>query len=96
MSKTRVRITARSFHWSPFVTYFVYSKPTLKSMHSSNHIEHTPCWSPGEANRFSSSQEITLILWNPKVYYCIHKCPPSFTVLSQIDPVHAPIEHRRK
>jgi hypothetical protein len=28
--------------------------------------------SPGEANRFSASQEITRILWNPKVRYRNH------------------------
>jgi len=40
--------------------------------------------------RFSASQEIPCILWNPKVRNHIHKSPPPVPILSQISLVHAP------
>jgi len=37
---------------------------------------------------FSTSQKILRILWNPKVYYRIHKSPPPVPIVNLINPVH--------
>ena len=49
----------------------------------------SPCW---EANRFSSSQ-ILRILLNSKVHYRIYKWSPPVPILSQIEQLHVPTSH---
>ena len=56
-------------------------------------MEQSPSW---KDNRFAASEEITHTLWNPKVHYRIHKCPPPVPILNQLDPVHIPTSHLLK
>ena len=42
-----------------------------------------------EQLRSLASEESDSILWNPKFHYCLHKIPPLFPILGQINPVHA-------
>ena len=78
----RLYLTANSYSAvvdSPQLTYSL--------THS---MQQSPSW---ETNRFAASQEIPSILWNPKVHYLIHKCPPSIPIVSQLDPFHTPKSH---
>ena len=56
-------------------------------------LEHSSSW---ETNRFSASQEIPHILWNPNGHYRTQKRPPPVFIPSQINPVHVSPSHFSK
>ena len=53
-------------------------------------MEHSPS---SEANRFSATQEIPRILWNPQGSLRHSQCPSTVLIMSQLDPVHTLTSH---
>ena len=66
-----------------FITYLLTYLLTYSMVQS-------PSW---EENWFAASQEIPLILWNPKVHYRTHKRPTPVPVLGQPNTVPIPTSH---
>jgi len=63
----------------------------LHQVHVLTILTADPSW---EVNRFSTSQEIPQISWNPKVHYRSYKSSPPVLIPSQINPVAKCISFR--
>jgi len=86
---SRVRVTSAAQHQRPR-SYECTTLTYLLTYLLTHSIQQSPPW---EANRFSASQEIHLILRNLKVHYRIHTRPPPVPIQSQLSPVHIPTSH---
>ena len=73
-----IEIRNLPWHWDKLIYLLTY------------YMQQSPSWKP---NRFTSSQEIPRILWNPKFHHRIQKWPPTLPMLNQLEPAHSPTSH---
>ena len=77
--------TCKSLEFHSLDIYFRLKETKLISLLTYS-MKHSYSW---ETNRFSASQEIPRILWNPKVHHRVYNSLPPVLILSQINPVYA-------
>ena len=71
-------------HVLPISLFFTW---LMFGLNLNNSLEQSPSW---KANRFSVSQAIFLIWWNPRVHYRIDTSQPPVSILRHINPAYFP------
>ena len=85
--------------FSPIISAFLYQYHYIRAYRRNISVFDTYLLTPWsrvlleKLTGCASSQEIHLILWNPKVHYRTQKFPPPLPILSQLHPVPTTPSH---